>query len=163
MTGPEEERGPPVQIHVRIRGVGRGVPSEADGRAETGKAMIDHVILTVRQFERSVAFYSKALEPLAISNFVDYEGHEGHPDLKGFGDGTRAFLWLREGTPDPEAVDVGLVAKSHADVDAFCKAALKAGGRSKEAPRARLAYDLGYYATWVLDPDGHDVEDVHKS
>jgi hypothetical protein len=38
-----------------------------------------------------------------------------------------------------------------------------AGGKSKEAPRARPEYYPGYYATWVLDPDGHDIEVVHKS
>jgi hypothetical protein len=38
-----------------------------------------------------------------------------------------------------------------------------AGGKSKEAPQARLEYYPGYYATWVLDPDGHDIEVVHKS
>jgi catechol 2,3-dioxygenase-like lactoylglutathione lyase family enzyme len=51
--------------------------------------MIDHVILPVRAFERSVAFYSRAMKPLGISNFADHEGHPGHPDLKGFGDGER--------------------------------------------------------------------------
>ena len=45
--------------------------------------MIDHVILTVSDFERSVAFYVKALRPLGITNFADYEGKNGHPDLKG--------------------------------------------------------------------------------
>jgi catechol 2,3-dioxygenase-like lactoylglutathione lyase family enzyme len=54
--------------------------------------MIDHVILTVSEFERSVAFYVKALRPLGIKNYVDYEGKNGHPDLKGFGDGGRAFF-----------------------------------------------------------------------
>jgi catechol 2,3-dioxygenase-like lactoylglutathione lyase family enzyme len=45
--------------------------------------MIDHIILTVSDFARSVAFYAKALKPLGITNFTDYEGHDGHPDLKG--------------------------------------------------------------------------------
>ena len=60
--------------------------------------MIDHVILTVSDFERSVAFYVKALRPLAITNFIDYEGKNGHPDLKSFGDGERAFFWLKKGS-----------------------------------------------------------------
>jgi len=59
--------------------------------------MIDHIILTVSDFERSVTFYAKALKPLAITNFIDYEGQDGHPDLKGFGDGKRAFFWLKKG------------------------------------------------------------------
>ena len=125
--------------------------------------MIDHVILTVSDFERSIAFYAKALKPLGITNFMDYEGHVGHPDLKGFGDGKRAFFWLKEGKPDPQAVHVGFVAKDHAEVDAFYKAALAAGGKSKEPPQSRPEYYPGYYATWVLDPDGHDIEVVHKS
>jgi catechol 2,3-dioxygenase-like lactoylglutathione lyase family enzyme len=94
--------------------------------------MIDHVILTVSDFARSVAFYVEALKPLGITNFVDYEGHVGHPDLKGFGDGKRAFFWLKKGKPDPQAIHVGFVAKDHAEVDAFHEAAVKAGGRSKE-------------------------------
>jgi len=102
--------------------------------------MIDHIILTVSDFERSVAFYAKALKPLGITNFVDYEGHDGHPDLKGFGDGKRAFFWLKEGKPDPQAVHVGFVAKDHAEVDTFYKAALKAGGKSKEAPQTRQSW-----------------------
>jgi catechol 2,3-dioxygenase-like lactoylglutathione lyase family enzyme len=125
--------------------------------------MIDHVILTVSDFEKSVAFYVKALKPLGITNFTDYEGHRGHPDLKGFGDGKRAFFWLKVGKPDPRAVHVGFVAKNRAEVDAFYKAALNAGGRSKEPPKVRPEYYPGYYATWVLDPDGHDIEVVHKS
>ncbi len=128
-----------------------------------GKIMIDHVILTVGDLERSVAFYVKALKPLGITNFIDYEGHAGHPDLKGFGDGKKAFFWLKKGKPDPQAVHVGFVAKDHSEVDAFYKAAVNAGGRSKESPQTRQEYYAGYYATWVLDPDGHDIEVVHKS
>jgi catechol 2,3-dioxygenase-like lactoylglutathione lyase family enzyme len=81
--------------------------------------MIDHVILTVSDFERSVAFYAKALKPLGITNFTDYKGLDGHPDLRGFGDGKRAFFWLKEGRPDPQAVHVGFVAKDHDEVDGW--------------------------------------------
>src|ERR1700683_5646300 len=110
--------------------------------------MIDHVILTVSDFERSVAFYAKALKPLGITNFIDYDGQDGHPDLKGVGDGKRAFFWLKEGKPDPQAVHVGFVAKDHAEVVAFYKAAVDAGGNGKEAPQARLQYSAGSYAAW---------------
>jgi catechol 2,3-dioxygenase-like lactoylglutathione lyase family enzyme len=124
--------------------------------------VIDHVILTVRDFKRSVTFYAKALKPLGITNLTDYEGHAGHPNLKGFGDGEKAFFWLKEGQPDPLAVHVGLVAKNRAEVDAFYKAAVSAGAKTKEAPRIRLEYYPGYYAAWVFDRDDHDIEVVHK-
>ena len=58
---------------------------------------------------------------------------------------------------------MGFVAKDHSEVDAFYKAALAAGGKSKKSPQACLEYYPGYYATWVLDPDGHDIEVVNKS
>ena len=125
--------------------------------------MIDHIILTVSDFKRSVAFYTKALKPLGITTFMDFEGKDGHPDLKGFGNGKIYFFWLKEGKPDPQAVHVGFVAKDHSEVDAFYKAALAAGGKSRASPQARLEYYPGYYATWVLDPDGHDIEVVNKS
>ena len=81
--------------------------------------MIDHVILTVSDFKRSVAFYAEALKPLGISSLSDYKGKDGHPDLKGFGIGKSHFFWLKEGKPDPQAVHVGFVAKDHSEVDAF--------------------------------------------
>src|ERR1700738_3412709 len=100
-----------------------GAGTHGSEAARRRQNMIDHIILTVSDFERSVAFYAKALKPLGITNFIDYEGQDGHPDLKGFGDGKRAFFWLKEGKPHPQAVHVGFVAKDHAEVDAFYKAA----------------------------------------
>ena len=80
--------------------------------------MLDHVILTVENFERSVAFYKKVLKPLEITEFTDYEGKDGHPDLKGFGKDGRFIFWLKEGKPDPAAVHVG-----------FCGQQPSGGGR----------------------------------
>ena len=100
---------------------------------------------------------------MGFTTLLDYEGKDGHPDLKGFGIGKSHFFWLKEGKPDPQAVHVGFVAKDHSEVDAFYKAALAAGGKSKKPPQARPEYYPGYYATWVLDPDGHDIEVVNKS
>ncbi len=81
--------------------------------------MLDHVIVTVSDFTRSTAFYAQALEPLGITDFLDFKGQDGHPDLKGFGNGGRFFFWLKEGRPNPDAVHFGFVAKSHAEVNAF--------------------------------------------
>src|SRR5579862_4594851 len=125
--------------------------------------MIDHVILTVADFTRSVAFYAKALKPLGITNFTDYEGHAGHPDLKGFGDGKRAFFWLKQGKPDPQAIHWGFKAETNTAVDEFYAAAIAAGARDNISPRARLEYYPGYYAADVFDPDGYSFEVVHKS
>ena len=61
--------------------------------------MLDHVIVTVSDFTRSIAFYAQALKPLGITDFLDYKGQDGHPDLKGFGNDGRFFFWLKEGGP----------------------------------------------------------------
>ncbi|MDB5437436.1 MAG: extradiol dioxygenase, partial [Phenylobacterium sp.] len=81
--------------------------------------MLDHVIVTVSDFARSTAFYEQALKPLGITDFLDFKGQDGHPDLKGFGTDGRFFFWLKEGRPDPDAVHFGFRAKSQAEVNAF--------------------------------------------
>jgi catechol 2,3-dioxygenase-like lactoylglutathione lyase family enzyme len=125
--------------------------------------MLDHVILTISDFTRSVPFYSAALRPLGVDQYIEFDGENGHPDLKGFGRDGKFFLWLKEGTPDPSAVHVGFMAQSQAAVRAGFAAALVAGGREKVAPSARLEYGPNYFAAWVLDPDGHDIEIVNKT
>ena len=60
--------------------------------------MLDHIFLTVGDIELSIAFYSATLQPLGITQRLDYDGKDGppgHPDLKGFGARGRMFFWLR--------------------------------------------------------------------
>ena len=98
--------------------------------------MIDHIILTVSNVERSLAFYEAALAPLNIKFFMPYKGANGHPDLWGFGDGKRAFFWLKHGAPDPQNIHWGFKADNDTAVDAFYKAAIAAGARDNISPRA---------------------------
>jgi catechol 2,3-dioxygenase-like lactoylglutathione lyase family enzyme len=125
--------------------------------------MLDHIILTVSDVERSLAFYEAALKPLNIKFFMPYKGEDGHPDLWGFGDGKRAFFWIKQGKPDPAAIHWGFMAEDEDKVDEFYKAAISAGARNNISPRARLEYYPGYYAADVFDPDGYSFEVVHKS
>jgi catechol 2,3-dioxygenase-like lactoylglutathione lyase family enzyme len=97
--------------------------------------MLDHVIVTVTDFRRSIAFYEQALKPLGVTDLLDYKGQGGHPDLKGFGTGGRFFFWLKEGRPDPDTVHFGFVAKSHAEVNAFFVAAIAAADGRKQHRR----------------------------
>ena len=99
--------------------------------------MLDHIILTVRNFAEAIAFYEAVLPHLNILERQDYAGKAGppgHPDLKGFGANGRLFFWLREGTPHPDAVHVGFVADSEKAVQAAYSAALAAGAVSKHVP-----------------------------
>jgi len=108
--------------------------------------MLDHIILTVSDVERSLAFYEAALKPLNIKFFMPYKGEDGHPDLWGFGDGKKAFFWIKQGKPDPTAIHWGFVAENENKVDEFYEAAMSAGARDNISPRARLEYYPGYYA-----------------
>jgi catechol 2,3-dioxygenase-like lactoylglutathione lyase family enzyme len=125
--------------------------------------MLDHIILTVSDVERSLKFYTAALKPLKVKMFLPYKGADGHPDLWGFGDGQKAFFWLKQGKPDPASIHWGFIAENNKAVDAFYKAAIAAGAKDNISPRARLEYYPGYYAADVLDPDGYTFEVVHKS
>ena len=96
--------------------------------------MLDHMILTVSNVERSLAFYEAALKPLNIKFFLPYKGEDGHPDLWGFGDGKKAFFWIKQGKPDPASIHWGFMAESNEKVDEFYKAAMSAGARDKFRP-----------------------------
>jgi catechol 2,3-dioxygenase-like lactoylglutathione lyase family enzyme len=124
--------------------------------------MLDHIILTVSDVERSLKFYTAALKPLKIKMFMPYKGADGHPDLWGFGDGQKAFFWLKQGQPDPASIHWGFIAENNKAVDAFYNAAIAAGAKDNISPRARLEYYPGYYAADVFDPDGYTFEVVHK-
>jgi catechol 2,3-dioxygenase-like lactoylglutathione lyase family enzyme len=127
------------------------------------KNLLDHIILSVSDIPTSVAFYERSLAPLGISHYVDYDGENGHPDLKGFGREGRAFFWLKSGEPSPAVVHFAFIAESREVVNSFYAASIAAGGRDNISPRLRLEYDSLYYAADILDPDGYSVEAVIKT
>lgn len=125
--------------------------------------MLDHIILSVSNIDRSLKFYEAALKPLDIKMLVPFKGLEGHADLWGFGGDQKVFFWLKEGVPNPESIHWGFMADTNEDVDAFYKSAMAAGAKDRISPRARLEYYPGYYAADIYDPDGYHFEVVHKS
>lgn len=124
--------------------------------------MLDHIFLTVQDLARSTAFYEAVLPTLGIAVRHDYDGADGHPDLKGFGANGRIFFWLRQGDSAPGAVHVGFVANSESEVQAAHAAALRVGAQNLHGPGPQLHYDPRYYAAQVRDPDGYSLEFVYK-
>jgi catechol 2,3-dioxygenase-like lactoylglutathione lyase family enzyme len=122
--------------------------------------MLDHIGFGVSNYERSKAFYTRALAPLGISVVMEVTPEQtGDHSAAGFGNDRKPYFWIARGDVTAN-VHVAFVANSRADVDAFYRAALAAGGRDNGPPGLRPHYHASYYAAFVLDPDGHNVEAV---
>lgn len=122
--------------------------------------MIDHTGFVVSDFEKSKDFYAKALAPLGYSVLMHFPSSPGRPNVAGLGEEGKPDFWIHDGTPNTPRVHIAFMAKSRAIVDAFYRAAMEAGGRDNGPPGVRAHYHPGYYAAFVLDPDGHNVEVV---
>lgn len=122
---------------------------------------LDHVSLSVEDLDRGVAFYTPLLEALGLERVAEL-GPEvaGSVSCAGFGVGRKSQLWLAEtGRQSPRA-HLCFRARSRAEVRAFHAAGLAAGGTDNGAPGVRELYHPAYYAAFVLDPEGHNIEAV---
>lgn len=123
--------------------------------------MIDHTGIVVSDAARSRHFYELALAPLGYALLAEVpKEHTGGRTVLGFGIAPKPDFWTVDGVPNEPRVHVAIVAASRAQVDAFHRAALEAGGRDNGAPGLRPHYHPHYYGAFVLDPDGHNVEAV---
>ena len=123
--------------------------------------MIDHVGLVVSDLERSKAFYSAALRPLAITLLMEIAAEQsGGGAHAGFGEDGKPFFWIGEGRGPSGTAHVAFTAQSRAQVEAFHAAAIQAGGIDHGGPGLRPHYHPHYYGAFVLDPDGNNVEAV---
>ena len=122
--------------------------------------MIDHVTFGVSDFERSVAFYDRAFEPLRINRLFDVPTDlSGGVKVTGYGD-DRPWFWLAEEKPTRGMLHIAVRTNSRGEVEAFHSAALRAGGVDNGPPGLRPHYHQDYYSAFVLDPDGHNIEAV---
>jgi catechol 2,3-dioxygenase-like lactoylglutathione lyase family enzyme len=117
---------------------------------------IDHITVKVQDLEASRAFYEATLLPFGV-RVVPY----GEKEI-GIGPEGSEDLGLAEGEPRAP-IHIAFLAHDPATVDAFHAAALKAGGTDNGAPGRRPEYHERYYAAYVLDPDGNNVEAVCHS
>ncbi len=121
------------------------------------RVVIDHVDLLVADLEASRRFYEAALAPLGFG-VVDQSATSSGFGVEGAED--FAINLIAPGDPPTTSAHVAFVAEDRAAVDAFYAAALAAGGRDNGPPGLRPQYHPGYYAAFVLDPDGNNIEAV---
>jgi catechol 2,3-dioxygenase-like lactoylglutathione lyase family enzyme len=117
--------------------------------------MIDHLGIGVTDFERSVAFYTKALAPLGYTLIMKFDGQAA-----GFGIDGKPDFWIGPAPSVTDKIHVAFRAKGRAAVRDFYAAAIAAGAKDNGAPGLRPQYHENYYGGFVLDPDGHNIEAV---
>ncbi|HTV87057.1 MAG TPA: VOC family protein [Dyella sp.] len=123
--------------------------------------MIDHTGIYTSQFERSKAFYAAALAPIGYALLMEFPAAvTGHTDVAGYGEPAKPDFWVYKGVAHVPPLHVAFRVGDRAQVDAFYKAALAAGGRDNGPPGPRPHYHEHYYGAFVLDPDGNNIEVV---
>ncbi|MET0281547.1 MAG: VOC family protein [Steroidobacteraceae bacterium] len=121
--------------------------------------MIHHIDIPVDDIARSRSFYDQLLAPLGITALMHRHNPQGH-EAVGYGVTPDPVFWIRSGRPAIRRLHVGFLASSRAVVDAFHAAGVAAGGISNGEPGLRTQYEADYYAAYVLDPDGNNIEAV---
>jgi catechol 2,3-dioxygenase-like lactoylglutathione lyase family enzyme len=117
--------------------------------------MVDHIGLKTRDLAAAVRFYQAALAPLEL--VVASEDASG----AGLGPPGAPALWLSpHARARGDGVHLAFTARNRAAVDRFHAAGLAAGGTDNGAPGLRVGYGPTYYAAFLLDPDGNNVEAV---
>jgi catechol 2,3-dioxygenase-like lactoylglutathione lyase family enzyme len=119
--------------------------------------MLDHISLSVTDADKAKAFYAKALAPLGYKLVSEYDGGFG---IRQDGGST---LWAAQGPAQKPIAHLAFRTKDRKAVDAFYKAAMGAGGKDNGKPGLRENYSPTYYAAFVTDPDGNNVEAVCHS
>lgn len=117
--------------------------------------LIDHIQLVVADYERSKRFYAAVLAALGRSISGEQDDFFWSDELCVSTADSPAATGERTGR-----VHLAFQAADRAMVEAFHRAALAAGGTDNGAPGVR-PYHPGYYAAFVLDPDGNNIEAVY--
>ncbi len=118
--------------------------------------MIDHISLRVQDFSRAVDFYKSALAPLGYKVLMEF------PNAAGLGADGKADLWIMPLSEDqaPLPAHIAISAGERPQIQEFHSAALESGGTDNGPPGLRLDYHPNYYAAFVLDPEGNNIEVV---
>ena len=116
--------------------------------------MIEHVSVPVGNYNKAKKFYSRAMKPLGYKLHRDY----GKWGAGGYLEGGSTSLWIVQKKGKIMPMHVAFRGKSKKAVQQFHAQALKAGAKDNGAPGFRLDYGPDYYAAFILDKDGNNLE-----
>ncbi len=123
--------------------------------------MIDHLGIQVADVDAAVTFYTTALAPIGLREAVRFPVPPSSVVGMVSSAGGQPDFWLSPGRSDEtRELHVGFAAPDRASVDAVHAAAVEAGYEVLHAPREWPEYHPGYYAVFLRDLDGHNVEAV---
>ena len=115
--------------------------------------MLDHVSLRVQDLDRALAFYKPALAAIGYRVLMEF------PGTVGMGADGKPDLWISQTDQPVSPIHIAL-SSTRPSVDAFHSAATAAGGSDNGPPGLRADYHPHYYAAFVRDPDGNNIEVV---
>jgi catechol 2,3-dioxygenase-like lactoylglutathione lyase family enzyme len=121
---------------------------------QTPIVALDHLTVPVKDLKSARAFYQAALGPLGMRINLDY------PSAFGMGSKSENIFWLARDRHAAGGGHYALRVENPEEVDAFHAAALQAGGKDNGAPGPRPDYGPGYYAAFVKDREGNNIEVV---
>ncbi len=124
--------------------------------------IINHIELPVAEAARARRFYEAALAPLGLLLVISVDpARTAHGGARyGFGKNRYPSLWIHQEGGAKLAIHLAFTAEDRPAVDAFYAAALANGGTDNGVPGIRARYHENYYAAYVLDPDGNNIEAV---
>lgn len=121
---------------------------------------LDHVGLSVANLATSHAFYEAVLATLGLEVVAELPAEIAGAACTGFGFGRKGTFWIAESGRQTPSTHYCFRARSRAQVRAFYEAGISAGGTDNGPPGVREVYHPAYYAAFVLDPEGHNIEAV---
>jgi catechol 2,3-dioxygenase-like lactoylglutathione lyase family enzyme len=129
---------------------------------QAGDAILDHIEFAVTDAERSRRFYEDALRPFGMTVIIRVGPERTRTGGTRYGLGRDGYprIWFHDGEAPGSPMHLALATTDRRVVDAFHAAALAARGTDNGAPGIRERYHPDYYAAFVLDPDGNNIEAV---
>ncbi|GAB2893844.1 VOC family protein [Microbulbifer echini] len=116
--------------------------------------MLDHIRIPVENFARSRDFYRQALASIGYELVMEFD------QSAGFGWADKPEFWISEGGQSSAQLHIAFRAEEREVVRNFYRVALEAGATDNGVPGIYEQYHPDYYAAYVLDPDGNNLEVV---